>query len=256
MNHLADADLQAWIDEELDPGDRVSVADHLASCGYCRSALGELRAAADLFRDALVVHDESMRGRRAGEPAAAGWSGVWKPPRWAGRAAAVTLLIGGATAAAIVPGSPFRDLIFGDDVEPVAEQPAETSSTELPATPGTSISVRPVGGDLRVRVLGFPAGTRIRIMLSDRPVGVASLPDGEANARFVVAAGLLEVVGPGGDGITSTGDGVILQLPRRLRSGVVEVDGAIAVRVSGGRIVAQRQVSGAGDGGVVIEVGG
>lgn len=256
MNHLADAELQAWIDGELASDDRIRVADHLASCGDCRDALSELQSATDLFRDALVLHDESMRGPRGGQPGAPGRRGVRKLPRWAGRAAAVTLLLGGAAAAAVVPGSPLRDFILGNGAEPVTGQPTEIVSTTPLAIPGASISVRPLAGDLRVRVRDFPAGTRIRIMLSEGPVAVASLPDSEANARFVVAAGLLEVVGPGNDGAVSSDDDVILRLPRRLRSGVVEVDGDIAVRVSGGRMVGQRQISPAGDGGVVIVVGG
>jgi len=252
MIHLVDADLQAWMDEELDPGDRIRVAEHLASCADCRDELAELRGAADLFRDSLVVHDEVARMR--GRSGAARIRTARRLPRWAGRAAAVTLLVGGAAAAAIVPGSPLRGLIVGNGPAEIG-QPVEIVATELPEAPGASISVRLSAGELRVRVREFPGGTRIRIMLIERPVGVASLPHGDASARFVVAAGLLEVVGPGSDGVALPGDGVVLQLPRRMSLGVVEVDGHIAARVSGGRIEAQRQVSDSGDG-VVIEVGG
>ncbi|MDH3297107.1 MAG: hypothetical protein OEM96_02345, partial [Gemmatimonadota bacterium] len=155
-----------------------------------------------------------------------------------------------------VPGSPLRSLWFGESADSALVPPTDVGSTDSSLPAGASISVRPSDGALRVRVRDFPAGTRIRITPADGQVGVASLPDGEANARFVVAAGMLEVVGPGRDAAPASGDGVILQLPRELRSGVVEVDGDIVARVSGGRIVAQRQVSASGDGGVVIEVGG
>jgi hypothetical protein len=241
------------MDEELDPGDRIQVADHLASCADCRGVLSELRGAADLFRDSLVVHDEDVQ-ILAGRPGAAQARTTRRLPRWAGRAAAVTLLLGGAAAAAIVPGSPLRGLFVGSDTDEIG-QPTEVVATAVTETLGASISVRPSAGELRVRVREFPAGTRIRIMLIERPVGVASLPHGDADARFVVAAGLLEVVGPGSDGPAVPGDGVVLQLPRRMSYGVVEVDGDIAARVSGGRIEAQRRVSDSGDG-VVIEVGG
>ncbi len=252
MNHLADAELQAWIDEELDPGDRIRVADHLASCADCRGLLAQLRGAADLFRDSLVVHDELVL-MRAGRPGAAQTRTTRRLPRWAGRAAAVTLLVGGAAAAAIVPGSPLRGLIVGSDADET--QPTEVVANAVPETSGASISVRPSAGELRVRVREFPAGTRIRIMLIERPLGVASLPHGDADARFIVAAGLLEVVGPGREGPALPGDGVVLQLPRRMSYGVVEVDGDIVARVSGGSVEAPRQVSDSGDG-VVIEVGG
>ena len=99
-------------------------------------------------------------------------------------------------------------------------------------------------------------GTNIRIVLTDGPVAVANLPHGEANARFAVGAGLLEVIGPGGDGVAAAGEGLVLQLPGWLDSGTVELDGEVVARVSGGRISAGRQVTRVGDGEVVIEVGG
>ena len=79
MNHLTEADLQSWSDEELDPADRIRVADHLASCPDCRRELGDLRAASELFRDALVLHDEGIvtAGVRNGARKAL--------PRWIGR---------------------------------------------------------------------------------------------------------------------------------------------------------------------------
>jgi hypothetical protein len=101
----------------------------------------------------------------------------------------------------------------------------------------------------------YPVGTRIRIALTDGTDAVASLPDGEPNARFVVAAGLLEVLGPGHNRVPQEDIGVDLQLPRGIQSGVVELNGVVAVRVSNGRIVAERQVSRLGDREVIIEIG-
>ena len=248
MNHLTEADLQSWIDEELDPADRIRAADHLASCSECRRELGDLQAASELFHDALVLHDREVAsaGVRIGKP-----RGI---PRWAGRAAAVTLLVGGAAIAAVVPGSPIRELFI--EPEPVELTAPAGSETTLPDPDGASITVRPAGGELRVRLRAFPAGTIIRLVLTDDPVAVANLPHGEANARFVVGAGLLEVFGPGDGHVVPESDGLVLRLPGWMDAGIVELDGAVVARVSDGQLITGRQVTRVGDGEAVIEVGG
>ncbi len=255
MNHLTDAVLQAWIDEELDPADRVQVADHLASCSACRNTLAELRATAELFTGALVSYDESIMRSSQREMSVGRTHGSRTLPRWVGRAAAVTLLLGGAAVAAVIPGSPLRELIRGPDATEVTPAPEEIAAIDLGISSGASITVRPLDGRIRIRINGFPAGTRVRIVLINGALAVASLPDGEPNARFVVAAGLLEVVGPGSGSALQEDVGLILQLPRLVQSGVVELNGVVEARVSGGRIVAERQVSRLGDEEVIIEVG-
>ena len=248
MKHLTEADLQCWIDEELDPTERIRVADHLASCVDCRSELGELRAASELFSHALLLHDEGLA--TAGRP-----GGARKAlPRWVGRAAAITLLLGGAAIAAVVPGSPLREFLVGPaSVEPVAGPDVETVVED---SEGPSIRVRPVNGELLVRIRAFPEGTNIRIVLTDEAVAVANLPQGEANARFIVASGMLEVVGPGEERAPAAKDGLVLRLPGWIDAGIVELDGAVVARVSEGHVVAERQVTRSGDGEVVIQVGG
>ncbi|MFW6084337.1 MAG: zf-HC2 domain-containing protein, partial [Gemmatimonadota bacterium] len=41
MGHLTEAELQAWIDRELDPAEHVRVTRHLEDCAGCR---GDLQA--------------------------------------------------------------------------------------------------------------------------------------------------------------------------------------------------------------------
>ena len=255
MTHLSDAELQAWIDEELDPGDRVHVADHLAACSDCRDLLNELRATAELFSEALEMHDEDMRRLSDYKRPVRRPAGIWTLPRWVGRAAAVTLLLGGAAVAAVIPGSPLRERILGTDAVAPISAPDTSATSVADVSPGASIMVRPLEGRLRIRVMQYPVGTRIRIALTDGADAVASLPDGEPNARFVVAAGLLDVMGPGLNSALQEDIGVDLQMPRRIQSGVVELNGVVAARVSNGRIVAERQVSRLGDRGVIIEIG-
>lgn len=247
MNHLTEADLQSWIDAELDSVERNRVADHLAACADCRRELGILRAASELFRDALVLHDEGIIAAGGRDKARRAL------PRWAGRVAAITLLVGGAAIAAVVPGSPLRALFV--EPEPV-ELTDTTPGTTVSDVNGASISVRPVARELRVRIRDFPAGTTVRLVLTDAQVAVANLPHGEATARFVVAAGMLEVLGPGSEQNALEGDGLVVQLPSWLDAGIVELDGEVVARVSDGRISAERQVTRLGDGEVVIEVGG
>lgn len=257
MPHLSEAELQAWLDRELDPGERTRVAGHLEACVECRRLAAGLRAVSEAFSAAMLRYDEDLGALPAAlpEPVPAIRVRGSRLPAWAGRAAAIVLLLGAAAAAAMVPGSPLRSLLVSPD-EPAAPvvvpEPADRPEAALP--PGASITIRPVAGELTVRITGFPAGTPVRVGLSDAETAVASLPDGAENARFIVASGLLDVVGSGVAAV-ETGDGVTVRLPRSLRAGVVELDGEVVVRVTDGRLRTLRQVSRQGDE-AVFEVGG
>lgn len=253
MDHLTEAELQAWIDRELDQVERARVSRHLEDCPACRRLLGELRAAAETFSGAMLRYDEDLAAG-TDRPPAERRAAARRWPRWASRAAAVVLLLGAAAAAAMVPGSPFRALFTEPTAPAVEAVPEPDRAAGSPAEPGASITVRPLEGRLTVRVTGFPAGTRVLLQLSDRPDAMASLPDGAANARFIVSSGTLEVVGPGEADDPSDGP-LVLRLPRSLASGVVELEDTVVARVSDGRLITLRQVSRAGDE-AVLEIGG
>lgn len=254
MDHLTEAELQAWIDRELDQVERARVSRHLEDCPICRRLLGELRAAAETFSGAMLRYDEDLAAGTDRVPAERRSSAARRWPVRASRAAAVVLLLGAAAAAAMVPGSPFRALFTEPSAPAVDVVPEPNGAADSPAEAGASITVRPLDGRLTVKVTGFPAGTRVLLRLSDLPDAMASLPDGAANARFIVSSGTLEVVGPGEADDPSDGP-LVLRLPRSLASGVVELEDTAVARVSDGRLITLRQVSRTGDE-AVLEIGG
>lgn len=264
MEHLTEAELQAWIDRELDPAEHARVTGHLEDCAGCRRDLQALRSAAATFSAAMRDYDEALAAKAgdsepASSPVEVGRTAGDSPrfaPRWIGRAAALVLLLGAAAAAAVVPGSPLRALLFEEAAEETPTPLAVESPADISA-PGASITVHPHESRLTIRVRAFPAGTRLAVELVDREVAVASLPEGAPDARFIVASGVLDVIGPGAsvEGSTTAGT-VTLRLPRMLESGVVELDGEVVARVSDGRLSTLRQVSSAGDDEAVFEVGG
>lgn len=263
MEHLTEAELQSWIDRELDPDEHARVSRHLEGCAGCRRTVAELRAAAATFSAAMLAYDEDLAAE-AGRPSvsappsfpalrAAGGASRFVP-RWLGRAAAIVLLLGAGAAAAMVPGSPLRDLLVRAMPEP---EPVVTPPVVAPAPAeavGASITVRPQDGELIVRIVNFAPGTRILVGLTDRESAVASLPDGAPDARFVVASSTLDVIGAAAP--AEELEGVVeVRLPRSLRTGAVELDGTAVARVVDGRLITLRQVSRTGDE-AVFEVGG
>jgi anti-sigma factor RsiW len=264
MEHLTEAELQAWVDREIDSEERARVSRHLEGCDVCRRAAGELRGAGERFSAAMLRYDDDLAAEAGGprrllvapvrRRARPGHS--MSVPRWAGRAAALVLLFGAAAAAAMVPGSPLRALLFDRPADVVAPGPlpADVRPVSSAVVNGASITVRPPDGRLTVRITDFAPETRIVVALVDRAVAVANLPDGAQNARFVVASGTLEVIGagvPAGE----LGGVVRVALPRSLQTGVVELDGTVVARVSDRRMTTWRQVSRTGDE-AVFEVGG
>ena len=265
MDHLTEAELQAWIDRELDRDEHARVTGHLEDCAACRRNVQSLRSAAATFSAAMADYDGALEAEadEASDVAVPGRNdrpAGERPrlvPRWVGRAAAIVLLLGAAAAAAMVPGSPLRTLLFESESvvtpTPVAVEPPAA----LAGDPGASITVHPHENRLTVRVADFPAGTRLVLRLVDREEAIASLPDGAPDARFIVASGTLDVIGPGASAEASTPAGTVtLRLPRTLDIGVVELDGETVARVSDGRLSTLRQVSSAGDDEAVFEVGG
>jgi hypothetical protein len=222
MTHRTEGELQAWLDAELPAPAAAEVAGHLMVCTECRARLGELRLAGERLRVALAELDAgSARSARPGRGAS----------RTALRAAAMILAVAGA-AAAVVPGSPLRQLL-----ERMASSPPESVPVEVPAVesgpgPGSpgiaSVTVSPVDGRVDVLVDRFADGSRITVRFAaDREVR-ALLLSGDDGARFSVGPGRLYVVANAGEAPAE----VLIELPRGLNSATVSVDGSREVVAS------------------------
>jgi len=246
MTHRTDGELQAWLDAELPATDASEVAGHLMLCTECRAKLGELRLAGERLRVALAELDAGS-ARTAGPRRGAS--------RTALRAAAMILAVAGA-AAAVVPGSPLRQLLERMASSPPESVPVEAPAVESgpgPASPGiASVTVSPVEGRVAVLVDRFADGSTITVRFAtDREVR-ALLLSGEDGARFSVGPGRLYVIANAGEAPAE----VLIELPRDLNSATVVVDGRREVVASRAGIRRSGDADLAPQDEVVLRVGG
>lgn len=143
MAHLDDGTLQAFLDDELGPADRASVAEHLLGCDRCQSAHEALTRASALFTQSASVLDvEPAAGVRAGA-AGQGHASEGHASRRRARAriatvvkAAVLVIAVAAAASAAVPGSPVHDWVTRAVGASDADAPGDSSAR--PAGPAHS----------------------------------------------------------------------------------------------------------------------
>src|ERR1051325_11182601 len=83
-----EGDLRAFLDRELQPGDRDRVAEHLAGCGECDLRLREIESRAERVAAALAGLSEAVWPGRAQTPIPRGR--LW--PRWAAAGALAAAL--------------------------------------------------------------------------------------------------------------------------------------------------------------------
>lgn len=221
MTHLDEGRLQALLDDEMTEAAAREARAHLEGCAPCRSLLEAMRARSAAVARALLALDvtpptapvkERVRAEARRRRPARRWLGV--PVTALPRAAAITLLVAGGAAAAVLPGSPLRSWISGDDeVSQVRETPAAAVSA---APEEVGIRVAPSDGRVRVVVEGLPTGAEVEVTLADGIAGAGAFaPDG---ARFRSGEGVLEVTTPRGP--------VRVELPRGVAASV-SVEGRI-----------------------------
>lgn len=224
MNHASEGALQAYLDDELNPADKRSVADHLAACSTCAAEMGLLRRASERFSAVVTATDVPTPPL---EPE------VLTRYRWMQRTivarrmlarAAVLLVFVSAAAAAALPGSPLRRLavdlwheargLFGSAPEAV-EAPPVTPATPAPVA---AVSVQPLEGGLRFVVVGAAPGTRLHVQLVAGTLGAVQASGAATDAHFRTAPGRIEVRdAPPGD--------LTVRIPRSALSASVVVDG-------------------------------
>ena len=264
MDHRTDGELQAYLDAELPRDEATGVAEHLMVCTDCRVRLGELRMAGEEFRQALgdldtqparpdpaAVMPLRLRQERNAGSRRTGFG------RRALSRAAILLLVAAGAAAAVVPGSPLRELIerlSSERAEPaMVEVPARPVDQSEPPAPGIgSITVTPVDGRVAVSVRRFATGSTIRVRFGSGPDASATLLSGLNGARFSVGPGSLFVVGPG----NSTAGEILIELPRGLNSATVSVDGKRMLVASPDGLRRPGDPSGVPEDEVVLRVGG
>ena len=254
MNHRTDGELQAYLDAELHRDEAAVVAQHLMVCTDCRVRLGELRMAAESFRQALGELETRFEFPAPGGSLPSllqrDRTAIARRARFGRRAlsrAAILLLVASGAAAAVVPGSPFRELI-----ERLTAGGAEPAMVEVPArTVDQSITVTPIDGRVSVSVRRFADGSTIRVRFGSGPDVRARLLSGLSGARFSVGPGSLFVVGTG---VSTVGD-ILIELPRGLISATVDLDGKRALVASPDGLRRSGDPSGAPEDEVVLRVG-
>lgn len=135
MTHLDDGTLQAFLDDELAPADRASVAEHLLACDRCQHAHESLTRANALVTQSASVLDVAptapVRRRTSGHEGRAQQSRGRTRLAAVGRAAVLVIATAAvaAAAAAAVPGTPVHDWVTR------ALAPSDTEPPVAPSAP-------------------------------------------------------------------------------------------------------------------------
>lgn len=163
MIHLDDEQVQRLLHDELAPGAKASLKDHVEACRECQDRVAEARHEEEQLFGLLAQVDHPAP--------TVGVSAVMAPSsaspvltRWA---AAGLLAVGLAGAAYAMPGSPVRGWLraLGTRSTPVAELPvAPPAVPKVPVAGGVAV---PPGRNFEVRFLAAQPAGEIRVTMSD-----------------------------------------------------------------------------------------
>lgn len=252
-SHPSRGRLVAYLDDELERDERVSLSRHLEECGTCAETVRELeqsfgnfsRAVAGMEAPRREVTAEELRrragtrdggvrasdGRRRdgdGGDDGRGSRIVSSTPMRV--AASLAVLLG---AAAALPGSPVRSWIgesvrqvqdfLGGGAEEQAVVEAEPPRSEVEQRSG--VAVPPSDGSVRITLLGVPGSTSVRLRLVDGPRAAVWNADGE----YRTAPGRIEVTAP-------TSGELVVEIPRSAERARLEVNGRVAAVKNGGAL--------------------
>jgi hypothetical protein len=237
MMHVAEGDLQAYLDAEVTAGARADIDRHLHSCSTCAAELARMRSAAQLFHNALRDSDVAapvLAAQARFAHAHRSERTLIRPrPRRAFARAAMFVVGLGAVASAAVPGSPVRAWISDaltragllDEPQSAAAPvlPEEAPAVQRDAIESTALAIEAVDGRIRIILRNVKPGATISVRVVDSDRALVEATGLAAKARFRTGAGLLEV-----DGIQ--GGSVVVDIPRSARDALVQQDGRTIFR--------------------------
>jgi anti-sigma factor RsiW len=234
--HTEKGHLMAYLDGELASAERAALDTHLRTCLSCRHALASVQRRASVVSGALMLLDhpaatarawatvEAALGPETGRDGSSLRGRGWVGGRWAlARAAGLVLLLAGGAAAAVVPGSPVRAWLFGDDAPAVAT----TGADALIAPAAASGSwTRAVDGRVTLDLVA-PVGTEVAVVMGGSRAGV----QGPADTHYTsLDDGHLRAEASGGP--------LLVEFPADVRSATLWVNGVEVLRLEGGQVVA------------------
>lgn len=227
MMHLEDGRLQAFLDDELAPGARAEVAEHLLGCERCHASYEELAKANALFTQSVSVLDVEPPAR---EHATTHAGSVGMGTASFVRAAALVLVLAAAASAA-VPGSPVRDWVLRT-VDRTASQPAGSADAapdadleRRPSAPA-GVAVHPADGRVLIALNALEA-MEVRLEAASGTLARVSVLDAEREPGFRTSAGRVEVR----DG---AGGSIRVRMPAGVSSARLEVDGRLYAEATAG----------------------
>jgi len=193
--HPEDADLVRFLDEELPEERAVILMNHFASCVDCMVRREELEDVSSWLGGGLMLLDEEVavdevaraRALAATRAAARGGEKFGVPVGWVRAAAAITVLVVGAS---IVP--PVRAWI-ADLVAPrtVSEAAAPVPVIdEVSADVGATISFTPAVGVFRVELATFQTGGALSLQGTTADQAAALVVGGGEVSLLVLPSGL------------------------------------------------------------------
>lgn len=225
--HLDEGALQAYLDAELESGEREAASRHLEACAGCREELDALKRLGPAVRQALEAADPQpphpgailweIRRRRA--------AGRARAHRRRTAAVASLIVLLGAGLASAAPGSPIRDW-WESRGAPTAVEPA-TLAGERAVEEAIEVRVLPAGGEILVSIHAMPPGSSLEIAIADAERAVVSAP---AGVRFETGEGRVRV---DAEGVAA--GAIRVDLPGNARS-EVRVDGRTYAIVADGEL--------------------
>lgn len=239
MTHAENGTLLSFVDGELTGAQAALLEAHLEQCIPCRESLEELRsisrevsgalglvAPAEIPVERAWARIGTLQHRPAAQPRT---QPVWQfASSGFLKAAAVVLLLAGVASAAI-PGSAVRrwaaaliDRVAGPGTpETVVKEPTapiESGAEGQSATAAATVLLPIQGGQVRVSVHLADASASVVVRLVDGEGGIRTTT-AEENIRFRTGPGYVDVY--------EVRTGVVIEIPRGLRSASVEVNGRL-----------------------------